>query len=543
MEAPQTQSDSLRLESILIDAEKQLILENYEKALEGFNVALKMNPESAAINYKLAEVLSLSNEGKKALSYGLRAIEIDPDNKYYRLALARIYKSVGFHIESAKTYEGVLEKYPANESALYELAELYQLTGRIDDMMAVFNQIEKELGINEDIIREKQRIYMKEGKVDLVVMEYEKLIEAYPNEQSYQIEFISFLIQNKKLDQASQQIALYEENEVTSARITLLKSEVAWIRRDYGKSLDLLEQAFESPTIDFESKFQILSNYFLSSASPGDYKRLAEITIGLASGYPKEYKAQAFVADMLYRQGEKEKSLEYYLKAIRLSPSNFSVWKNILNIEGELSLTDSMVVHAEEALEYFPNQALLYYFAGTGHLIKKNFEKAVRFLNTGRKYTADPKLLTVLYGQLGDAYNGLEQNDKSYDAFEKALMNDSNNDHVLNNYSYFLSLEGKNLHKAIEMSSRLINEHPENPTYLDTHGWVLYANGEYKEARKYLEKAAQSGEDGIVIEHYGDVLFQLGEVEAAIEQWKKAKQLGGASELIDQKIADRKIYE
>jgi len=46
-----------------------------------------------------------------------------------------------------------------------------------------------------------------------------------------------------------------------------------------------------------------------------------------------------------------------------------------------------------------------------------------------------------------------------------------------------------------------------------------------------------------VIEHYGDVLFQLGDIAEAIEQWEKARDLGEASELIDKKIADRKLYE
>jgi len=45
------------------------------------------------------------------------------------------------------------------------------------------------------------------------------------------------------------------------------------------------------------------------------------------------------------------------------------------------------------------------------------------------------------------------------------------------------------------------------------------------------------------LEHYGDVLYQLGEKEAALQQWQKAKQTGKASDLIDKKIKDKKLYE
>jgi hypothetical protein len=39
------------------------------------------------------------------------------------------------------------------------------------------------------------------------------------------------------------------------------------------------------------------------------------------------------------------------------------------------------------------------------------------------------------------------------------------------------------------------------------------------------------------------VLFQLGQTDKAVEEWKKAKSLGKASEFIDKKIADKKLYE
>ncbi|MDE0471652.1 MAG: tetratricopeptide repeat protein [Ekhidna sp.] len=540
---PENQSDSLKLEAMLIEAEKQLILEDFEKALNGFTKALEMNSESAAINFKIAQVLAKSRKSQKAIPYGLKAIALDPENKYYRLSLARIYQSVGFYIESAKTYEHLLELYPSEENALYELVELYQMTGKTEEVLTVFDKIENELGIKEEIIREKQRIYIKEGKFDNVIQEYKKLINAYPNESAHRIELISFLIQNKRLEEASNEIADYQQSEPASSRVTLLKSKIEWMQGNYEDSMELLEEAFESPTLDFESKFQILSNYFLSSVAQPEKAKLAKLTLRLAKEYPEEYKAQVFVADMLYREGEKQQSLSYYLKAVHLKPASFSVWQNILNIEGELNQTDSMIVHSEKALEYFPNQALLYYFAGTGLLIKKEFKKAVRMLDMGKKYTVDPNLLTVFYGQLGDAYNGLKETKKSYEAYENALLNDYKNDHVLNNYSYFLSLEAKNLDKALKMSTQLISQHPDNPTYLDTHGWVLYRRGNFKESKKYLEKAVALDEDGTIIEHFGDVLFRLGKTEEALRQWERAKEVGGASEFINRKIADQKLYE
>ncbi len=540
---PQSQEDSVKFEAVLVEAEKHLILENYAKALDGFTTALEMNSQSAAVHFKIAEVLAKSNEGQKAIPYSLSSIELDSENKFYKLFLARLYQSIGFFTDATKVYEDILLKYPADESTLNELAQLYKNLGQIEDMFKTFDRTEEQHGIQVEIVRTRQRILMKNRDLDGVISEYKKLVDAYPHEISYKIELIDFLIENKKLEDAEKEIRMYELTESTSSRITLLKSELAWMKGDREGAFTWLEKAFEMSTIDFESKFLILSNYWSMTSNTPDRERITTISTKLANENPDEYKAQALVGDLLYQNGEKEISISYYLRALKINPSNFSVWENVLNVEAELNQYDSVIVHAEEALEYFPSQAILYYFAGTGHLINNNYKKSTRALEQGKKYTINPDLLTVFYGQLGDAYNGLEDHEKSYQAYDKALENRPDNDHVLNNYSYFLSLRKKNLAKALEMSTKLVDQHPENPTYLDTHGWVLYIHGEFKESRKYLEKAAGLDDDGTIVEHYGDVLFQLGDVNGALKQWERARDLGDASKNINKKIANKKLYE
>ena len=95
------------------------------------------------------------------------------------------------------------------------------------------------------------------------------------------------------------------------------------------------------------------------------------------------------------------------------------------------------------------------------------------------------------------------------------------------------------------MSGKLVTQHPDNATYLDTYAWVLYKLKDYEGARKYLEKALTVSSDATVIEHYGDVLYQLGDKEKALQQWIRAKEKGEgeASEFITKKIKDKKLYE
>jgi predicted negative regulator of RcsB-dependent stress response len=72
---------------------------------------------------------------------------------------------------------------------------------------------------------------------------------------------------------------------------------------------------------------------------------------------------------------------------------------------------------------------------------------------------------------------------------------------------------------------------------------VLFMREKYKEARKVMERAIATGDAGAIhFEHYGDILFKLGETDEAVRQWQKAKSMDSDNELIDKKIANRRLY-
>ncbi len=154
-------------------------------------------------------------------------------------------------------------------------------------------------------------------------------------------------------------------------------------------------------------------------------------------------------------------------------------------------------------------------------------------------------MTSEINGLLGDAYNASKEYEKSDKAYDEALATNANNDAILNNYSYYLALRKANLEKAEKMASQLIRNNPDNATYLDTYAWVLFVREKYKDARKAIEKAIGTGlASATHFEHYGDILFKLGDVENAVKQWEKAKNmLTTSSETLNKKIANRRIYE
>ena len=116
---------------------------------------------------------------------------------------------------------------------------------------------------------------------------------------------------------------------------------------------------------------------------------------------------------------------------------------------------------------------------------------------------------------------------------------------MLNNYSYYLSLRKHKLEKAKEMSFKSNNIEPKNGTYQDTYAWILYQMGNFKEAEEWILKSLNNGSEKspVVVEHYGDILYMLENLKGAIDQWEKAKTLGGEAERLNKKIVEETLYE
>lgn len=543
--SPLTESDLLEGEYYFIEGEKYFILDNYEKAYESFLQAFSKNPKNGAINYKLAEVLVLNGEYSKALPYALQAMASDPSNKYYYLSVANIYTSLSNFTAAIETYEKLLANVAGSETHLFELAALYMYQKNLDQALTTYDRAKAAFGPMEQVTVQKQKIYLSMNRLEDAIREGDELIEAFPEYNELLLNQAEILISTEKYDRAEGYLIKMLDAEPNHPQASILLSEIYRNKGDEAKSAELLQSAFSDPKLNFDVKIQLFAEFMIKLPNASLEPLLVRLSELLVEAHPDESNAYAISGDLFFQLGQNDKALRNYKRALDSDKSNFGLWQNVLNIEMSLEKYDSVAIVAEEAIEYFPNQSAVYYYGGTAYLIQKKYKESITMFEQGVKYVgANPELTSVFYGQLGDAYNAISDHKKSDASYEKALQAQPDNDHVLNNFSYFLSLRKEQLPRAQEMSKILVEKYPDNSTYLDTHAWVLYVMGNYKEARKYLEMAVEDeNASGTIVEHYGDVLYKLNEVNAAVEQWEKAKKLGDASSNLNKKIAEKKLYE
>ena len=101
-------------------------------------------------------------------------------------------------------------------------------------------------------------------------------------------------------------------------------------------------------------------------------------------------------------------------------------------------------------------------------------------------------------------------------------------------------MDKKDHKKEERRSAQKVKMDHNNSTYLDTYAWICFVQGNYTLARIYIESALKNDttDSSELLDHYGDILYMLGDKEKAVEQWEKAKALGKDSDVLDKKIAE-----
>ncbi len=542
-------------EFFFTEGQKYFILEDYTKALLYFQRVVELNPENGTVHYKIAEILAKGNKQEDFVKASLsieNALKFEKKNKYFYLLASNIYSSLNNFEKAEKMLETMMDEVNGTEEYLYELAALYQYDKKPNEAVKIYNRAENLLGISEISSLQKQKIFLQQGKIEESIAEGEKLLNAYPDEENYVIGFAETLSQNNQGARAIGYLEKFIEGHPDAGNAKMFLAGLYQSNGQEQKAHEFIRQVFDDPAVDVSSKIVMLGSYTNSLQQQKEKKIddtitksfAQELFIKLNSTHPNEPNVHIIGGDLYLILDKNQEALTEYMKAIQLGTTSFEAWQNLLFLESQLNHFDSLIFHSEQGLELFPNQSMLHYFNGYGHMRKKHYREATSSLEQAKKLSSgNPGLVSEINSLLGDAYNGIKEYEKSNKAYDEALAFNPNNDFVLNNYSYYLALRKEQLEKAEKMSTQLVKNNPKNTAYLDTHAWVLFMREKYKEAKKYIEKAIEvGGVSATHYEHYGDILFRLGDIDDAVKQWQKAKSMDLGNELIDKKIANKRLY-
>lgn len=520
--------------------------ENVDMAIGYFEEALKAFPEDHASMYELSVLYYNQGLPEKGFEMIKNAVELDSTNKWYKIRLADFYKSNYDYESFVNIYDELLEDEPNNLNYLEVYIDALLQLERFEQMIVKLDVFEDNIGVSEYISMMKIETYNLLGNGDKVVEELEKLTNAFPYETRYMSILAETYIQSGRDKDA---LDLYLKVKQLNPEDPYINTSLLEYYQKHGE----LDKAFEefilmikNKNLDYKTKEQIYEYWFDSKVESEKLVEEAELAgKAFLETYPDKELGYYVIGTVHYNNEDFSTAREYYLDAIARDSSSFMSWYQLIFTDMELDDVDSLYKHTSGALRFYPEQPLFYLFNGAALIEMEKYEEAIKVLEKGRFMSADKELTANFDTYIADIYHELGEKEKMYKQYDRVLKNDPENVYVLNNYAYFLSEDNIRLDEALKMSAITIKKEPKNPTYIDTYAWILYKLGRYKEAKEWIIEVFiyDSNANAVNYEHYGDILYKLGDKKNAVQKWKKAKQLGGASKFIDQKIKDEKLYE
>jgi tetratricopeptide (TPR) repeat protein len=542
-----TEKEQLDFDFLFFEALKEKQLGNSKAAQTKLQQAIRINPRNATAHYELSQAYLQNGSLDQSVIAAQNAVKFDPKNNWYKMGLAELYERSGNFAKMIPLLQELIKSFPENYEYQYALAGVYGETKKFNESIEILNKIEKQKGINEELIFQKKELFEKMGKPEKAIEEIKKLIEAFPDEIQYYEYLAETYIRNNQPDKALAEYNEIFKKDPESPNIHFLLAELYRSQGNKESSFQEMQKAFSQQNTPIEAKIQVLSSYFeLVNKYPELKQQSLALCEILIKTHPEEPKAFAVYGDFLFQDNKLEEAEKQYLKVLEIDKSSYNVWSQLLILTSEKKDYLSMLNFSKEAIELFPTQASLYLFKGIASQQFKKYDDAIIAFKEGAALTvSNTQLSAQFYASLGDCYNYLSNYKESNEAYEKALTYDGLNVYVLNNYSYYLSLRKENLERAKELALKCNNLQPGNSSYEDTYAWVLFQNGDFETADIWIDKAIKNGgiRSATIMEHKGDILWKLGKASDALDFWKRAKEIGGASDKIEMKINQQKLIE
>lgn len=395
-------------------------------------------------------------------------------------------------IETAvKHFEYLDKHYPGNDAVNYWLGQCYAMLGRLDDAEKCLQTAVKADSTNvwyQDMLA---NIYMSKGEGGKSSEIFLKLMEKNPGK--YTNAYTLTLLGNKNMMEYKDSLALdnFEKALLYSPDYVpaiLGKSEVYRMQGNIPAFFASLDEMASNPTLNPSAKCdyvnQILQhidyNFFRSWGA-----QLDSLVSRCAQVHPSDSSALRLAGSWFYGTERKEKGRAYFDRFVEAYPENLDA-------------------------QYLKLQVLM----DEGATARELIDQCEVIIRTGGE--KNPRVMPAL-ATIGDTYHKLGQEKNAFKAYDRALKADPEYLPVLNNYAYYLSLQKKKLKKAAAMSKKTVEKAPDNATYLDTYGWILYLQGKAQQAKPYFKHAMlYSGRDSkVILEHYATVLEALGENDLA----------------------------
>jgi tetratricopeptide (TPR) repeat protein len=543
-------NDAGRYDRFFIDAMLQRQKGNNDAAFDLLKHCVHIRPEAPEAYFFLAQYYMSLKQNDKAIECFKKAADLEPDNSTYLETLAKAYVTNDNDSLAIGTLEKIVEKETGRIDILEMLVQLYQNRADYGNTIKTLDRLETLEGKNERLTYAKSEIYSLTGDKKAAINEMKKLADQYPNDLNYRGMYGDALLMNGR------------EKEAFDIYTGILKAEPDNYRaqlsmRAYYKQKDMAADA-DSMTMQLllnkntgdDARVYIMRQEIAESENGGgdSTKILRLFDRMMAQPQASTDIAILYATYMSLKKMPQEKIEAVLEKVLAQTPDNAAARLQLVAYAWQRDDLDRVIELCKAARQYNPDEMAFYYYEGMAHFRKDDNDSALNAFQNGISVIgehSDPDIVSDFYAVMGDLLYEKGRAAEAYAAYDSCLQWKDDNIGCLNNYAYYLSVNGDSLDKAEKMSYRTVKAEPKNATYLDTYAWILFMQGRYAEAKIYIDQAVQNDSDSsaVILEHAGDIHAKAGDIDGAVELWARAAAKDPANKLLARKIRQRKYIK
>ena len=493
----------------------------------------------------------------KAIEWAHKAWLLDSTNIWYEKGYAQALIFAGRYKDATSVYRNICRRQAGDPDNYRLLAALYEQVGNPYMAINTLDSAELHFGRIPYLSKYKQRLLVETNQMERAIDEAQEAVRRDPldGESHTQLAALYGINRQDSLARASYHEAL----KIDSTSLETLMSLGAFYsdRHDYIGLLQNTKRIFWLEDMPLDEKLKHLEPFTSDRKFYGQFfYQINELVTTLAILYPKDPRVVGLFAGHQIAAGEIEGALATYKNHLNDEPQQEEYFHAVIEIEHHLQRADSVQHYLSEALAKFPRSTSLHLLKGNLKYQAQRYHEAIEAYRSSLSYASSDSLRSIIWGQIGDTYQTISKQENPdvelapkskwmklcYKAYDRSLEYDTNNISVMNNYAYFLSLEGRALGRALDMAGRVVAATNNNPTYMDTYAWVLFRLGRTAEAKKVMQQAiAWDGYSShSLLLHYGDILYDLGEYFLAETYWKRALEKGANAQEITTRFEKEK---
>lgn len=543
--------DSLRAVYKYTDALKKIAIHGDTTASQQLlREALAIDSTYSPALYELAsQTMERGGNDTEAIALARKAYLSDTTSRWYTSLYAQTMIVAGRYDEALPIYTRLMRMDNRNPDVYRILAILYQQRQQPFSAIAVLDSADMRLGKIPYLTELKRHMLVSTHQFDRAIEEAEQVVQDVPYEQENHLILAQTYAAAGRDSLAK--VKFKETIAMDSTNVNALGAYADYCsRRNEGNEyISTLQRLFVAKGFDVERKVELIKRLMDNNKFYGEhYLAIGHLANTLLTHHPDNKEAIDIYGEHLLAGGNLEMGLNHFKQHLDFEPPQLDFYMAVIDIEEYLQRPDSVDIYVEQATRKFESNPILYIRKANRQYNKGNFQGAIDSFHEAMQRTESDTLRGELWGYIGDTYHAMSEavkqhtdtteykiklkpakaSAKSYEAYDTSLGIHYDNAMVLNNYAYFLSEEGRDLERALEMSQRAITLQAGNPTYIDTYAWILYKLGRYSEARTSMRQAISLDRSNspTLAMHYGDILYALGEKFMAETYWRRALQAG-----------------